>query len=444
MSFSVECPDPEDAQRYSSAAAAGDPEALYRMGRCHYYGAGIKEHKPTAMQCWRFAMERGHLDAQCSFGRALMLGDAGEKDEVNGLQYIRHAAENNCVRAQCMLAELLIFSGQEQAEGLVWARKAADLGFTHAFYLLFYCYEKGIGTTQDHRQALKWLKKAVEGGDPHAQTQLGLFYYSGHEVAQDLSRARNLFECAATKHQTDSLYYLGLIHFYGKSVPTNRVKGVEYFQLASELGHGLAYYRLGKCHRLGWGVRKNRKLALGCFQRAQNAGVAGCAYHIFMTDDLSSINCVLLILAVIALITASVLVEIKWQTYKLNQVIFIGGIFLAFLAPLILEYYFELRAVGMRLQFGILDLWIGMLGLLPSFLYCRHVSLSFTANIAAGVFAAAFLFLAQGCGYLWGILRAQVTGTSTTRPWYARLDAVIRQVLVGVGMMGAWRFFGFF
>lgn len=48
---------------YPLAAYKRDPEAQFHMGMIYFYGEGVEKDIDRAMEWWRKAMRRGHVDA---------------------------------------------------------------------------------------------------------------------------------------------------------------------------------------------------------------------------------------------------------------------------------------------------------------------------------------------------------------------------------------------
>lgn len=76
-------------------------------------------------------------------------------------------------------------------------RKAADMGFPEAQYMLGWSYENGAGVEQDHAQAVNWFRKASDQGLPHAHFALGAHYVNGLGVEQDTEKGLKLIRLAA-------------------------------------------------------------------------------------------------------------------------------------------------------------------------------------------------------------------------------------------------------
>jgi TPR repeat protein len=56
--------------------------------------------------------------------------------------------------------------GQDDAEAVIWFRKAAEQGHAQAQYNLGWMYANGQGVAQDHAEPAIWYRKAAEQGMP--------------------------------------------------------------------------------------------------------------------------------------------------------------------------------------------------------------------------------------------------------------------------------------
>ncbi len=81
------------------------------------------------------------------------------------------------------------FTNQDDAQAVIWFRKAALQGHPKAQNNLGLMYEHGRGTVQDYAQAIVWLRKAAEQGDAAAENNIGLMFEHGLGVPRDIRQA---------------------------------------------------------------------------------------------------------------------------------------------------------------------------------------------------------------------------------------------------------------
>jgi TPR repeat protein len=75
---------------------------------------------------------------------------------------------------------------KNESEGLKWMRKAAEQGHPRAQTQLGMAYQKGRGVRRDIDESIKWMRMAAEQGHPKAQFELGVYYRDGKGVPKDL------------------------------------------------------------------------------------------------------------------------------------------------------------------------------------------------------------------------------------------------------------------
>ena len=80
------------------------------------------------------------------------------------------------------------WSGTDDAQAVVWFRKAAEKGRPDGMSYLGSMYEDGRGVAQDDAQAVAWFRKAAENGDPEGMINLGVMYERGRGGGTGLCR----------------------------------------------------------------------------------------------------------------------------------------------------------------------------------------------------------------------------------------------------------------
>jgi TPR repeat protein len=78
-------------------------------------------------------------------------------------------------------------------------------------------YSLGKGVPEDDAQAVLWFRKAAEQGDAHAQYDLGVLYYEGHGVPQDYAQSARWLRKAAEQGYADAQYNLGVLYYEGEN-----------------------------------------------------------------------------------------------------------------------------------------------------------------------------------------------------------------------------------
>jgi TPR repeat protein len=107
-------------------AREGNSSGMYWLGMIYLKGyAGEKDLK-AAYEALSASAGEGNADASFELGKALIRGEFGFADELNGVGYLQAAAENGCVNDACM--ELIrYYIGKEDFESAyLWLDNAKD------------------------------------------------------------------------------------------------------------------------------------------------------------------------------------------------------------------------------------------------------------------------------------------------------------------------------
>ena len=102
------------------AAARGDPDAQYDLGRAYEIGIGVPQDEAQAVRLFQMAAEQGHALAQNRLGVRYFTGDGVPEVKAEGARWFRMAAEQGNVDAQYVLG-VMYASGEGVPEDLVLA-----------------------------------------------------------------------------------------------------------------------------------------------------------------------------------------------------------------------------------------------------------------------------------------------------------------------------------
>lgn len=121
---------------FKELALLGMPLAIYRLGKCIYYGHGTTANIPVAIQLFR---------------RASALG---------------------IVRANLMLS--LAYKATDPQASFTYCRKAADGGDADSQFRLAVFIRDGFVTDPDISLALKWFRQAKANGHPNCTMPIAI------------------------------------------------------------------------------------------------------------------------------------------------------------------------------------------------------------------------------------------------------------------------------
>lgn len=159
-----------------SSVAAGDPAAMFEVGRRYLEGQGTEKNIETAALWLKRAAERDFAPAQYLIGNMTEKGHGVEKNRQEALKWYETAAEKGHVVAMHNLAVLHATpdgaTGQpDMAQAFKWFSKAADHGVRDSQVNLGIFYTKGVGTEVNLAQAYRWFTLAAKAGDKDAESK---------------------------------------------------------------------------------------------------------------------------------------------------------------------------------------------------------------------------------------------------------------------------------
>ena len=175
-------------------------------------------------------------------------GDGGEKNLARADEWFRKAAEQNHRDAQFRLA-VACMAGQgmetNDVEGLHWLRRAADGGWPLAEYVLGSYYSTGKhGILKDPEQSVRWIQRSAEHGNSQAQFHLASNYLYGQDVPKDMLEAVRWFWRAAAQGHAEAQNSIGYACETGATGETNVVEAYMWYQLAVRQGEARSQVNL--------------------------------------------------------------------------------------------------------------------------------------------------------------------------------------------------------
>ncbi|MBL6945893.1 MAG: SEL1-like repeat protein [Rhodospirillales bacterium] len=148
-------------------AKAGEPAAQFALAQYFQKGLGVDKNPAQAIQWYRKAAEKAHIEAQFALGKMYESGEGPKQD-------FRRAAE--------------------------WYELAANLGrHAGAQFALGQLYYDGRGVANDPAEAVKWYRLSAERGHPGAQYRLGAIYEAGWAVKADPAEAYKWYTLSTRK-----------------------------------------------------------------------------------------------------------------------------------------------------------------------------------------------------------------------------------------------------
>ena len=171
------------------AAASGDPQALYTLGRAMDESSEQVAPDPVrAADLYRRAAEKGHVLAGLRYGLALSDGIGIKRDVVAAQKWLVQARDSGVPEAALAMGDMAARTPASRDKAanertiqtaVSWYEVAAQGGVPSAQFKLANAYFSGVGVARDPQQAKLWYSRAAQQGLPQAQHALGIMLLGG-------------------------------------------------------------------------------------------------------------------------------------------------------------------------------------------------------------------------------------------------------------------------
>jgi TPR repeat protein len=155
------------------SAQAGSAKSQTFVGYCFDYGRGIEQNRTAAIKWYSKAARQGFPDALFNLAVLREMRVSGESKQA--VDFYREAAEKGHLQAQSNLAVRLLEGRgvtQDIQAGVWWLRKAARRGDAKAQFNLGVAYLEGEGVRPSPTRAKSWLERAAAQGHAKAKRKL--------------------------------------------------------------------------------------------------------------------------------------------------------------------------------------------------------------------------------------------------------------------------------
>ncbi|MBX3741612.1 MAG: sel1 repeat family protein [Akkermansiaceae bacterium] len=280
-------------QWWNSAAEKGDITSLMLIARLYegQFGFPDKQDGTKSLEAYKKAAEKGEPVAMSSLGSRLLNGPEKFRNEKEGREWLRKAADAKEYSAYLALGDYEENVKKDLNAALAAYEKGKDAGQQECAIRAaeFYIEGKGIekdiarGTTvleaaakdgsaqahlrlavlafgaekPDRNKGYGHLAAAASGGVVEAQNELGLFYLSGKLGGMDASAAAAWFTRAAQAGYAPSQNNLATLFERGAGVQQSLQNAGQLYALAAQQGHGPATLALARLHAQGAGIKRD-------------------------------------------------------------------------------------------------------------------------------------------------------------------------------------------
>ncbi len=204
--------------------------------------------------------DKGYAPAQAALGVMHRDGQGFTKDDAEAVMWFRKAAEQGDVTSLYNLGVALRDGAgveKDADESVKSFQKAAEAGYGKAQLALGMIYEEGQLLNRKDDEAVKWFRKAAEQGITLAQSKLSMMYFEGRGVKKDGIEGAKWLRKVAEKGDMKAQYDLGVVFRDGQLVTKNETEAAKWIRKAADQGDPQAQFALGDLYRNGVGVPKD-------------------------------------------------------------------------------------------------------------------------------------------------------------------------------------------
>ncbi|MGO4386520.1 hypothetical protein AB4Y85_03190 [Microvirga sp. 2YAF29] len=257
------------------AAEGGNVEAALQLAET-YLATKVPDQVAQARR-WLALAEKAAVgnDELASRVAVLQLTDPGAAQRGVGVLETL-ARKNNpaamTAYAQAMLKGAGVQSDGTRAESLL--RRAIQLGYDPARFVLANAYREGVGVPRDPTRAIALYREIYndEPGDTKVLLALGDAYVQGNGVARDRKLATQFYTLAAKNGDPEGQLQLGMAYLYGGGIEHDGARSEQLLAQAAEANVMMARIELGNAKASGMGAAVDPEGAFASFLRAAETG----------------------------------------------------------------------------------------------------------------------------------------------------------------------------
>ncbi len=275
-------PDPAGAAAFFlRAARQGDAFSQETLGDMYASGEGVERFDLEAAKWYALAAGEGRDEAKFKLADMYLHGRGVFRDKEEALRLYRLSGEKD-PKAQDRLCALFATGPTElrdQAEAVLWCRKAAEAGVRDSQRALGLMLLRGLGTDPAPEEAARWLARADQAGDAMAGYALGLMYLGGMGLARDYGLALDHMRRAAESGLPEAQYFLASMYDEELRSTSNYARALSWYRKAAEAGDARARFNLGSMYGKGLGVERDYAEAYRWFKAAAEQGDPRAQYN---------------------------------------------------------------------------------------------------------------------------------------------------------------------
>ena len=211
---------------------------------------------------------QGNKYAQHNYGMLIESGFTPVITEVNGMVWIKKAADQGLDFSEYQYGSLCLMSPGKLKEGLQYLEKGVAKNYVRSIIELATAYENGKGVEVNLKKALEIANKGVVLRDPVCQCIAARIIMNTVKTKDGLTRAMILLKASQQEGNAEAAVMRGNIYLNNSKGPQDLARAVECFKFAADKSLPLGHYYYGMCLKNGQGCqqdlvegRKHLKLA---------------------------------------------------------------------------------------------------------------------------------------------------------------------------------------
>lgn len=269
----------ETAQYLKQQATQQDVLAQSLLGTAYFSGLGLQQDQRAAFHAWSSAAQAGDLNALCQIAMLYQTGKVVEKNQQKAVELYQHAVDAGSAVGQVCLAECYLH-GQGVTQNPQQAQHLLQMGLKQWYngplqnksdilYALGCFYSLDFIAVTSEAKAKAYLELAAQYGAVEAKYKLATLYLCGlGGFMQDPLQTAFWAQQATTEGHLFAQTLLGQLYVRGSGVAQDYEQALMYLQRATEQGHSVAMSALGEMYENGWGISENIEQAVQLYRQA--------------------------------------------------------------------------------------------------------------------------------------------------------------------------------
>lgn len=258
---------------YRKAAEQENSLGMANLARCFRLGIGTGKDLAAHNRWMRRSAEAGFDKAQLIWGAALLDGQYGETNAIEGLRLLEPAVLATTNTAMMVYLGEQFESGRllttDYAKAFEWYQRAAQAGDLKGRCQQARCLFMGRGAPAERALGMRLLEKAAADGSGDAAELLGLSYLKGDQgFPRDEGQAHRWLERGAALGHPGSLCWLAEAHWRGRGAPKDFPRCFELARRSAEAGSAAGQEMLATCYFSGIGTATNLTEAVRWLRRS--------------------------------------------------------------------------------------------------------------------------------------------------------------------------------